>query len=78
MWNSYDFENVVKLIHELSFFSVRDSQKEKELYEEAEAGNLAEVKHLLQTTFVDSNDNEFGNTPLLIAGKICSFCYFGY
>ena len=71
MWNSHDFENVVKLIHELSFFSVRDSQKEKELYEEAEAGNLAEVKHLLQTTFVDSNDNERGFTPLIIAGKIC-------
>jgi len=45
----------------------RDNQKEKELYEEAKAGNLEEVKHLLRTTFVDGNSNEYGNTPLIAA-----------
>ena len=68
-------------------FSGRDSQKEKELYEEAKAGNLAEVKDLLQTTFVDGDENEdeeysieYSNTkytPLIIAGKICWFYSFG-
>ena len=51
------------------------------MYEEAKAGNLAEVKDLLQTTFVDGDENEdeeysieYSNTkytPLIIAGKIC-------
>ena len=61
-----------------AFFSVRDSQKEKELYEEAKAGNLAEVTQLLLTTYVDSDDNEYGYTPLIRTGKICSFYSFGY
>jgi len=48
----------------------RDNQKEKELYEEAKAGNLEEVKHLLRTTFADGNSNEYGNTPLIAAAVI--------
>ena len=51
-------------------FSVRDNQKEKQLYAAAKAGNLEEVKELLKTTFVDGDDNEHGLTPLIGAGKI--------
>ena len=51
-------------------FSVWDNQMEKQLYAAAKAGNLEEVKELLKTTFVDSDDNEYGYTPLLRAGKI--------
>ena len=50
-------------------FLVRDTQKEKQLYAAAKAGNLEVVKQLLKTTFVDGDDNEYGRTPLMIAGK---------
>jgi len=50
--------------------SVRDNQKEKQLYSAAKTGNLGKVKELLKTTLVDSDDNEHRYTPLIIAGKI--------
>ena len=51
-------------------FSVRDNQKEKQLYAAAKAGNLEGVKQLLPTTFVNGDDNEYSWTPLMGAGKI--------
>ena len=48
---------------------VRDIQKEKQWYAAAKAGNLEKVKGLLKNTFVDGDDNEYGQTPLMVAGK---------
>ena len=52
-----------------SCFLVRNIPKEKQLYAAAKAGNLEGVKQILQTTFVDGDDNELGLTPLMAAGK---------
>ena len=59
-----------------SCFSGRNSGREKSLYDAAESGNLANVKHLLKTTYVDTTEGEgsqFGIAPLGIAGKIFFF-----
>ena len=53
----------------ISYFSVTDSQKEKKLYNAAKVGNLEEVKELLKTTFVNGNNNEYGLSPIIIAGN---------
>jgi len=45
----------------------RDTEREKQLVGAAYAGNLAEVKQLLLNTFVDSDDNRYGLTPLMEA-----------
>merc|ERR1711884_821253 len=48
---------------------LRNIQKEQQLYAAAKAGNLEEVKQLLNTTFVDSDDNPYDYTPLIIAAQ---------
>ena len=58
-----------------SCFSGRDSQKEERLMDAASEGDLATVRELIKTTFVDTTEGSegFGDTPLIRAGKISLF-----
>ena len=58
-----------------SCFSGRDSQKEERLMDAASEGDLATVRELIKTTFVDTTEgsNFYGGTPLFEAGKIFLF-----
>ena len=58
-----------------SCFSDRNSQKEERLNDAAKGGDLATVRELIKTTFVDTTEgsNFYGGTPLFEAGKIFFF-----
>ena len=58
-----------------SCFSGRDSQKEERLWNAANEGDLATVRELIKTTFVDTTEGSegYGSTPLIIAGKFFFF-----
>ena len=58
-----------------SCFSDRNSQKEERLNDAAKGGDLATVRELIKTTFVDTLEGSlFGTwTPLIEAGKIFLF-----
>ena len=45
------------------------------MYNASKAGNLEEVKELLLTTFVNGDNNENGQTPLIGAGKIFLYIF---
>ena len=57
-----------------SCFSGRDSQKEERLWNAARDGDIATVRELIKTTFVDTTEGSVrGWTPLFRAGKIFLF-----
>ena len=63
-----------------SCFSDRNSQKEERLNDAAKGGDLATVRELIKTTFVDTTEGSptlqglsRGWTPLIQAGKIFFF-----
>ena len=58
-----------------SCFSGRDSQKEKRLWNAVDDGDLATVRELIKTTFVDTTEGSTSGTytPLLYAGNFFLF-----